>query len=65
LEDATREEQAGAALFRIEGVRPYIEGLPEGDGRTARAVRSLLEVVDPNPERTQHPEANSGGGPRS
>ena len=58
-------EQAGAALFRIEGVRPYIEGLPQGDGRMARAVRSLLEVVDPDPDRTQHQEADGGGGPLS
>ena len=58
-------EQAGATLLRIEGVRPYIEGLPQVDGRMARAVRSLLEVVDPDPDRTQHPEADGGGGPES
>jgi hypothetical protein len=46
-------EQVGAALFRIEGVREFIEGRPQGDGRMARAVRALLEVVDPEPDRTQ------------
>jgi hypothetical protein len=46
-------EQIGAALFRIEGVRPYVEGRPQGDGRMARTVRSLLELVDPEPDQTQ------------
>jgi hypothetical protein len=42
-------EQVGAAQSRIEGVREYIEGRPQGDGRMARAVRALLEVADPEP----------------
>jgi hypothetical protein len=51
-------EQVGAALFRIEGVREFVEGRPWGDGRMARAVRSLLEVMDPEPDQTQLTNTN-------
>ncbi|HUH67413.1 MAG TPA: hypothetical protein VLZ05_00040 [Mycobacterium sp.] len=52
-------EQAGAAVFGIEAVRCYIEERGQGDGRLATAIRTLVEAVDPNPDRIQHAETDT------
>ena len=40
-------EQAGAAVFGIEGVRRYIEECGQGDSPLTTAIRKLMAAVDP------------------
>jgi hypothetical protein len=52
-------EQAGAALFGLEGVRRYIEARGEGEGRLATAIRKMAASVDTNLDRFQHAETGT------
>ena len=40
-------EQAGAAVFGIDGVRRYIEECGQGDSPLTTAIRKLMAAVDP------------------
>jgi hypothetical protein len=40
-------EQAGAAVFSIDGVRRYIEERGQGDSPLTTAIRKLMAAVDP------------------
>ncbi|MFZ1176701.1 MAG: hypothetical protein WAO15_10640 [Mycobacterium sp.] len=44
-------EQARAAVFGIEAVRRYIEERGQGDSRLATAIWTLVEAMDPDPDR--------------
>jgi hypothetical protein len=52
-------DQAGASVFRIDGVQISIEERGAGDGRLAAAIRKVVEAVDPNPDRIQHAETDT------
>jgi hypothetical protein len=45
-------EQAGAAVFGIDGVRRYIEGCGQADSPLTTTIRRPMAAVDPDPDRT-------------